>query len=224
MATESSCPPPTSNAAWDRWFENWASSFRFVRIVGDIHGLAEAAEETCADALGMDGGVLLLGDLVNRGPDSIGAARLAVRGAEEGWLRIVPGNHDHRLLIWTRRPGEIDETRWRDVTAMKDAMDEISRGGDARVYSDFADVVAAAPAWIRAGKTTVVHAAMPHPIPPPAPETSAIVRNASDAATVALWGVGIGAMAQAAFAIAYADSHSGALASSQVSSSSKSLM
>lgn len=75
-------------------------------IIGDVHGcLAELKE--LLDQLGWklepnihhpEGRRLIfVGDLVDRGPDSVGVLRLAMRAVSEANTICVPGNHDSKL-------------------------------------------------------------------------------------------------------------------------------
>lgn len=67
-------------------------------LIGDIHGCLEEFEELLKlmeynekiDRL------ILLGDLCDRGPDSIGV----LRKAREMKIECVRGNHDHKILKW----------------------------------------------------------------------------------------------------------------------------
>lgn len=83
-------------------------------VIGDVHGcLAEL--EQLLDRLGYvitrgpDGApvdaahpagrtVVFLGDLVDRGPDSVGVLRLAMGMAAAGHAKAVPGNHENKLV------------------------------------------------------------------------------------------------------------------------------
>ncbi|MCK6445635.1 MAG: polynucleotide kinase-phosphatase [Planctomycetes bacterium] len=80
-------------------------------IIGDVHGcLAELT--TLLDRLGyvvtQSGGrahpqgrrVVLLGDLVDRGPRNVDVLRLARRLVADGTALCVPGNHDRKFLRW----------------------------------------------------------------------------------------------------------------------------
>ena len=79
-------------------------------VIGDVQGCSEAFD-ALLDALAPDPGrdrVWLAGDLVNRGPDSLGVLRRASRmGA-----KCVLGNHDLHLLAVARgaRPGRPSDT------------------------------------------------------------------------------------------------------------------
>jgi serine/threonine protein phosphatase 1 len=87
-----------------------------VYAVGDIHGrldlmvaLAEAIEADDASRGPADTTVILLGDLVDRGPDSAGVIRAAKIWAEQRNVRYILGNHEEMFLeafddIETLRP------------------------------------------------------------------------------------------------------------------------
>jgi len=67
-------------------------------LIGDIHGCIEEFEELLKVAnykSGVDR-LILLGDLVDRGPDSVGV----LRKAQEMKIECVRGNHDHKILKW----------------------------------------------------------------------------------------------------------------------------
>lgn len=67
-------------------------------FIGDIHGCLEEFQELLKE-MDYDSAfdrVILLGDLVDRGPDSIGVLRYAKKMRFE----CVRGNHDHKILKW----------------------------------------------------------------------------------------------------------------------------
>ena len=64
-----------------------------LRVVGDVHGDARAF----AMAVETDRFVIQLGDIVDYGPDSAEAMRLALRMVETGRGIFLLGNHDHKL-------------------------------------------------------------------------------------------------------------------------------
>ena len=64
-----------------------------LRVVGDVHGDARAF----AAALATDRFVVQLGDIVDYGPDSAAALRLALDMVEDGRGLFLLGNHDHKL-------------------------------------------------------------------------------------------------------------------------------
>lgn len=76
-------------------------------IIGDVHGCSEALRRLC-DALGYDSAfhhpdgrrLVFVGDLIDRGPDSVGVLRLAGRLASRGRALLILGNHDDALLRW----------------------------------------------------------------------------------------------------------------------------
>jgi hypothetical protein len=76
-------------------------------VVGDIHGQARKLEvilRAMGEAAGRSGGghLTLLGDLIDKGPDQIGALELATR-PPESWgfsaKTLIIGNHDLFLLL-----------------------------------------------------------------------------------------------------------------------------
>lgn len=77
-------------------------------IIGDVHGCIDELTELLGK-LGytVNGSrvrppagrrAVFVGDLIDRGPDSVGALRLAMDMVEDGTAFCVPGNHDAKLL------------------------------------------------------------------------------------------------------------------------------
>ena len=76
-----------------------------VYAIGDIHGrldlfatLAQAIEEDNAARGEADTTVILLGDLVDRGPESAGVIGAARLWGEQRRVRIIAGNHEEMFL------------------------------------------------------------------------------------------------------------------------------
>jgi len=85
-----------------------------VIAIGDIHGCrTEFAELLDRLAPGRDDRIVLLGDLVNRGPDSTGVIDLA----RAAGARSLLGNHELRLLNF-RRTGERDKLKEDDLRTL----------------------------------------------------------------------------------------------------------
>lgn len=80
--------------------------------IGDVHGclteLQEALEWCAADAdrQGLRGRVHLLGDYIDRGPNSKGVLDLLIRGPQDAHMewRPIMGNHDEILALAWRAP------------------------------------------------------------------------------------------------------------------------
>lgn len=72
-------------------------------FIGDIHGCLDEFNELL-NKLSYDpkeDRLILLGDLIDRGPDSVGV----VRKARESRLECVMGNHEHKFIKWFRSQG-----------------------------------------------------------------------------------------------------------------------
>jgi hypothetical protein len=66
-------------------------------IVGDVHGCREELEDLLEESGWEVGdGLVLVGDLVAKGPDSLGVIRLL----RDSGARAVRGNHDQHCLEW----------------------------------------------------------------------------------------------------------------------------
>ncbi len=88
-------------------------------IVGDVHGCTGELEELL-ETVRYDKGkdrIVFVGDLVARGPDSVGTLNLARKlGA-----RIVRGNLEERLLAWRHRGKAISSDHERVAAELSDA-------------------------------------------------------------------------------------------------------
>ncbi len=74
-------------------------------VVGDVHGCLEELDELIALVADPGRRVVLVGDLVAKGPDSHGV----VRRAEELGVLAVRGNHEEHALRWWRAVKKGDE-------------------------------------------------------------------------------------------------------------------
>jgi serine/threonine protein phosphatase 1 len=94
-------PPPARVPDGERYY-----------VVGDVHGrddlfaaLVEAIERDDAIASSADTTVVLLGDLVDRGPASAGVIDRAMDWKESRKLRFLAGNHEEMFLGAFEDPG-----------------------------------------------------------------------------------------------------------------------
>jgi protein phosphatase len=131
-----------------------------LRVVGDVHGDARAF----AAATETDRFVIQLGDLVDYGPDSAEALRLAFELIDSGRGLFLLGNHDLKLArALSGRGVRMDEHLARTLSQLDDAL-------RARAQAEFAR----APAWLVQGDRMFVHGGfhtqMLEEDPPPAPE------------------------------------------------------
>jgi protein phosphatase len=119
-----------------------------VRVVGDVHGDADAFAFAARTELF----VVQLGDLTDGGPDNAGAWRImaSLIDAERGLL--IPGNHELKLArALAGRPVRMDAALEHTLSQLDDAM-------RARIAAE----IARAPAWLRDGPRLFVHGAF-HP-------------------------------------------------------------
>lgn len=79
--------------------------------IGDVHGCVDELRELLAK-LGYENGahpdgrqVIFLGDLVDRGPDSPGVLKIAMRMVHLGSALVVRGNHEAKLIRALTKPG-----------------------------------------------------------------------------------------------------------------------
>ena len=126
-------------------------------VVGDVHGCAEELDDLLRES-GFDAGdgdrLVFVGDLVAKGPDSLGV----VRRARELNARAVRGNHDQHCL------------RWWEAKLAGEPLPEL-RPTHAAVAEVFEDDdwrwLAAHPLWLELPEhdALVVHAGLLHDLP-----------------------------------------------------------
>ena len=80
-------------------------------VIGDIHGrldlyhaMIDAIEADDAERPQADTQMILLGDLVDRGPDSAGVVARTRQWQEQRSVRILAGNHEDCLLYTSPSP------------------------------------------------------------------------------------------------------------------------
>ncbi len=91
-----------------------------LRAIGDIHGEADLFRRAVAGA----GPIVLLGDLIDRGPDSPGVLRLAIGLIRDGQAQLVRSNHDDKLYrALMGRPVKMGPQFTRTMVALRSAHD-----------------------------------------------------------------------------------------------------
>ena len=168
---------PAANAArvpaGQRWY-----------VIGDIHGrrdlfeaLAVAIDADDAESDAAETTVVLLGDLVDRGPDSAGVVALARDWQQRRPVRLLAGNHEEMFLDsfsdtemlrhFLRHGGRetvlsygVDRNRY-NAMSLEELQDEMARVVPAadRAFLD------AAEEWIEAGEYLLVHAGINPAVP-----------------------------------------------------------
>lgn len=78
---------------------------RPIMAIGDVHGMTAMLEAALEVAEAHRAFPILLGDLIDKGPDSVGVLRLVLPRLKAGTMAVVRGNHEERLLKWITKPG-----------------------------------------------------------------------------------------------------------------------
>lgn len=73
-------------------------------VVGDVHGELQKLKLILEHWNSDDEQLVLLGDLVDRGPDSYGVVKLAMELKEKYGAKINKGNHEDMFLSWLKMP------------------------------------------------------------------------------------------------------------------------
>lgn len=116
---------------------------RGVRVVADVHGDARAFAIACETDLF----VVQLGDLVDYGPDSAGALRLAIDLVARKAGVFLLGNHDLKLAR------ALAGRNVRISAALADTMASL----DDKLRAEAIAAIGAAPAWLQWGHRLFVH-------------------------------------------------------------------
>ena len=116
---------------------------RPIRVVGDVHGEAEAFAAACAT----DRFIVQLGDLTDRGPDSASVLRRALALREAGRGLFLLGNHDHKLRrALLGRVSRMDADLVGTIAALDPGLSAAAIAA-----------IATAPAWLRHHDAFFVH-------------------------------------------------------------------
>ena len=129
-----------------------------LRIIGDVHGDSRAFS-IAADT---DRFVVQLGDMVDDGPDSLGALQVMLQLLDEKRGLFLLGNHDFKLARALRGDAIHGMTTLQTLASLPVSLRE-------RVLTE----IMAAPVWLRKGQSFFVHGGF-HPAmlteaPPPFP-------------------------------------------------------
>jgi hypothetical protein len=72
-------------------------------IIGDIHGCIDELNELMqALAPSIDDQLFFIGDLIDRGPDSIGVVRQVVQWSKQMDVKLILGNHEEKFLRYVQ--------------------------------------------------------------------------------------------------------------------------
>ena len=159
-------PPLPAVPAGSRWY-----------AIGDIHGrldlyeaMIAAIETEIADSPALDHNIVLLGDLVDRGPDSAGVIARTRAWQQSRKVRVLAGNHEEMFLAAFGKPealrhflkhGGYETSLSFGLTAQelgKLEIEDIHARLCAVVPQDVRDYVAAFETMIPAGDYVFVHA------------------------------------------------------------------
>ncbi len=124
-----------------------------VFAIGDVHGMRDDLARVLAEAEAHDAYPVLLGDLVDKGPDSVAVLRMVMPRLASGTAAMVRGNHDERLLKSLTRP---------DGKKTKVLLDLLAAPDGASLVALTARMLSAAPYWISLPGHLLVHGAF-HP-------------------------------------------------------------
>lgn len=99
-------------------------------LVGDVHGclkelrqLMERIEPAVEDR------IIFIGDLIDKGPDSIGVVRFAVELAKTHRVELILGNHEEKFLRYVRhcREGDGKELQMQGTESYPVLMESLTK-------------------------------------------------------------------------------------------------
>ncbi|MGP0094205.1 MAG: metallophosphoesterase [Xanthobacteraceae bacterium] len=153
-----------------------AWTFDGIRVIGDVHGEAQAFRSAIEQARAKNLFVVALGDLVDRGPDSVGALRLGLELLDRGTGLFLRSNHDDKLRrALLGNPITVGPD-------LKRTLDAIAAEPDRSFFvARVREALHTAPWWLRAGDRLLVHGGF-HPAMLSAPGPEAVSsREAAEA-------------------------------------------
>ena len=95
-----------------------------VYAVGDLQGCRESLDELL-EYIPKSAKLIFVGDIVNRGPDSLGTLRAVKEMCEEGRAMALLGNHDLHLLAIAAGAGEVHRKDTLTDILLADDKDEL---------------------------------------------------------------------------------------------------
>lgn len=124
-----------------------------IAAIGDVHGMADLLSDALAEIDRLGAFPVLLGDLIDKGPDSVGVLRQAVARARAGRLAMIRGNHDERLFKSLTDPNGKQTRVLADICAAEDRE---------ALIADCVAMLTRAPYWLNVAGHQLVHGAF-HP-------------------------------------------------------------
>lgn len=138
-----------------------------VTFVGDVHGWSDRLDAVLAQA---EGEVVLMGDLIDRGPDAPGVLDRVRAGCAAGRMRCLLGNHEYALLRGIGAPTIAleEDPRWFELWRDRHGGGSVLRSygaADARALrrclgADGIAWLASLPWCLQGGGWIAVHAGM----------------------------------------------------------------
>ncbi|MFT8243522.1 metallophosphoesterase [Roseomonas sp. BN140053] len=143
------------------------SRFEGLRVVGDVHGDAQALQAALDGAVAEKLFVIQLGDLTDHGPDAPAVLRRTFAMLDDRAGLFLLGNHDHKL----RRALAGAKVRM-EPAGLGSTLAQLDAAPDGPALRERTLLeVGRAPAWLRIEQRVFVHAGfhprMLHALPPP---------------------------------------------------------
>ncbi len=124
-----------------------------VLAIGDVHGMSGMLADALRQAERLSAFPILLGDLIDKGPDSVGVLRLVLPLVASRRMALVRGNHDEKLLESLLHPDGRQTRVSAELRAAADADELLAMA---------AEVLSETGYWLQVRQHILVHGAF-HP-------------------------------------------------------------
>lgn len=132
-----------------------------IRVIGDVHGEAEKLQEIVDEALKLERFIFFEGDVICKGPDSLGVMDIVVNLVKQGLAKLIAGNWEKVLKAAPLGIEYADGSYWShyDEEINKLLKDVENAGVEGqKIFDDFMTLIENSYAWIVLGKNIFVHA------------------------------------------------------------------
>jgi len=164
--------------------------FTGIRIIGDVHGTLDELEPIIDAALEKQEFIIFLGDIVNRGPCSVGCMSTVLKVVEREGGILIPGNHEQKLQLLLNGPSSFSNSCDMNSAWLSELRNEIYADRKSEeIARRFIDLACRSRLWRRIGQAMFAHAAIPRwIIKQDAPKFGEVRRGENSEIDAVIWG------------------------------------
>jgi len=139
-------------------------NFGGVTAIGDVHGERLAFRRALHWAKTRGNFAMLLGDIVDYGPEALGCLEDAQEAVAQGWAAMTEGNHENKIRRWLtqRAEGNIKLKLSEGNRATTDAFDALSSAKQEQWEFKFRSLLGMSRLHWQIGRHVFVHGAADH--------------------------------------------------------------